>query len=186
MKENILDLKTCQEMYDSGMTLKEIAEYFGTYKLKIQRLGVVTKSSSEKRVERGNNFQTKETKEKLSKIAKERGLGGTTYKTIYEYKGIKFDSSYELTVAKELDLNEIEWTRPSFKDSFIWFDSKNVSHRYTPDFYLPKYNVYLDPKNDYLITQDKDKIDRVQSQNNIRVLILNKKQLEWKTIATLV
>lgn len=28
---------------------------------------------------------------------------------------------------------------------------KGIKHTYTPDFYLPEYNVYLDPKNDYLI-----------------------------------
>ena len=182
----MLNLETCQKMYDSGMTLKEIAEHFNTYKLKIQRLGVITKSFSEKRKERGNYAQTEITKQKLSKIAKENNLGGTTYKTIYEYKGIKLDSSYELCVAKELDKHNIKWIRPDYSHSFIWVDKNNISHRYTPDFFLLDYNVYLDPKNDYLINKDADKISRVQSQNNIKIIILNKNQLHWSIIAGMV
>ena len=59
-------------------------------------------------------------------------------------------------------------------------------HTYTPDLYLPDYNVYLDPKNDFLIENinptlgysDKDKINWVMEQNGVRVIILNKNQLD--------
>lgn len=87
------------------------------------------------------------------------------------------ESSYEYKVAKSLDHNNINWTRPSY----ILYDNK----RYFPDFYLTDYNVYLDPKNDYLITQDRAKIDKVQQQNNITVIILDKTQLSWKEIQLL-
>lgn len=54
-------------------------------------------------------------------------------------------------------------------------------HRYTPDFYLPEYDIYLDPKNDYLINNinpslgynDVEKIKKVSTQNNIKILILD-------------
>ena len=56
------------------------------------------------------------------------------------------------------------------------------------------YDVYLDPKNDYLIENgqlgtgysDSQKIDWVCKQNNIKVLILNKNQLNWKAIKSLI
>ena len=92
-----------------------------------------------------------------------------------------------LRVAKELDANGVSWTRPSY---FLWEDDNSVKHRYYPDFYLPEYGVYLDPKNDYLINNktarfgitDTEKIQRVKEQNGIQILILDKDHLTWKSI----
>ena len=85
------------------------------------------------------------------------------------------ESSYELKVANELDNNNIKWTRPPY----LPYD---VSKKYFPDFYLIDFDVYLDPKNDYLIEQDKDKINSVVEQNNVRVLVLPKNKLTWDEI----
>lgn len=57
-----------------------------------------------------------------------------------------------------------------------------------------KRDVYLDPKNDFLIEninpgtgiKDIDKIHLVESQNNIRCIILNKNQLTWDEIHKLI
>lgn len=97
------------------------------------------------------------------------------------YKGIKLDSSYEVIVAKNLDYSDIVWTRCSRFPYYI----DGVLHYYIPDFYLPKYDVYLDPKNDYLIKninpvlgyKDVDKIEAVMLENNIKIIILSKEQL---------
>lgn len=35
--------------------------------------------------------------------------------------------------------------------SIVYWDDDGKQRRYVPDFYLPKYDLYLDPKNDYLI-----------------------------------
>lgn len=134
---------------------------------------------------------SEQTKQRLSEVAKERGLGGTNYKSIITYNGVKLDSSYELEVARSLDENDVKWLRPS---RFKYTDSKGINHTYTPDFYLTEYDVYLDPKNDYLIENvnpwlgysDVEKIDLVQSQNNIKVIILNKDNLTWDKIKQLI
>lgn len=122
---------------------------------------------------------SEETKRKLSKIAIENGYGGKNYKNIQEYSGVRLESSYELKVAKKLDMNNINWIRPK---RIRWVDSENKIRYYTPDFYLPNYDVYLDPKNDYLIKIDEDKIKRVMSQNCIRVIVLNKSSLDYNSI----
>lgn len=75
-----------------------------------------------------------------------------------------------------------------------YIDACNKIHNYIPDFYLPEYNVYLDPKNDFLINNvnpnlgfsDVDKINWVMQQNNVKVIILNKEQLTWHVIKTLI
>jgi hypothetical protein len=97
------------------------------------------------------------------------------------YKDIWFDSKWEVKVAISLDENNIQWQRP--KVGFIWNDG---GQKYFPDFYLPEYDVYLDPKNPYLQVIDKVKIDETQRINGIRVFVLNEHQLEWKIIKTLI
>lgn len=72
------------------------------------------------------------------------------------------------------------WIRP--KTGFIWTDEGN---KYYPDFYLPDYDVYLDPKNSYLQLKDKVKILEAQRRNLIRVIVLSEDRLSWKHIARL-
>lgn len=88
------------------------------------------------------------------------------------------ESSYEYKVAVELDNHHIIWNRPKGLKYIL----ENKQRTYLPDFYLVEYNVYLDPKNEYLIIQDQQKIECVKEQNNINVIILNKTQLTWKSI----
>ena len=88
-----------------------------------------------------------------------------------------------MQVAKDLDFNNIVWERPSF---LKYKDSKGNYRKYFPDFYLLDYNVYLDPKNDYLIKRDIEKIRRVCLYNNVKVFILNEDQLCWKKIRTII
>ena len=51
----------------------------------------------------------------------------------------------------------------------MWTDKDGNKRRYYPDFYLPDYNVYLDPKNRYLIKVDEYKINRVIKENGIKL-----------------
>lgn len=128
-------------------------------------------------------------KQHLRECALKNKLGGFHMRRGVDYNGIKLDSSYEVVLAKNLDLNNIRWSRP---ERFLYhMDGKE--HYYTPDFYLPDYNVYLDPKNDFLINNvnknlgytDVQKITQVQLENNIKVLILDKNQLDWSVIKEL-
>jgi hypothetical protein len=121
-------------------------------------------------------------RKRLSNIAKQRNFGG--YRPHpnkgSRYKKIWFDSQWEIITAKSLDENGIQWERPRI--GFIWSDQGN---KYYPDFYLPEYNVYLDPKNDYLIKKDKIKIDQAQLRNGIKVIVLSEDNLTWENICKL-
>lgn len=88
---------------------------------------------------------------------------------------VYLESSYELKLAKELDANNIKWIRPKF----LYYIIDNTRKRYFPDFYLIDFDIYLDPKNFYLIEKDKLKIQYVKEQNNIKLLVLNKDELTW-------
>jgi len=130
------------------------------------------------------HLQTDAAKKKLSQHAIRRQLGGHTSKMqiYYHMKNgseVYLQSSYEIKVAESLDKNSIEWSRPTYH---LWNDKNNISHRYYPDFYLPEYDVYLDPKNNYLQIKDEEKIKQVCIQNNIRIIVLSETELEWNTI----
>lgn len=130
-------------------------------------------------------------KQKLSNFAKyQNNFWQYRRKHLKEYNGVMFDSSYEIQVVSSLDENNVLWEKPS---RFSYTDNSGVHHTYTPDIYLPEYDVYLDPKNDFLIEnvnpnlgfKDTDKIKWVQEQNNIRVIIVDKNHLSWDKIKTL-
>jgi hypothetical protein len=127
---------------------------------------------------------TEASKRKLSIIAHKRHLGGQfcgrhLWFTRASGEKVHFHSSYEIKVATDLEKNGIAWTRPG---CLFWLDEQGIQHRYYPDFYLPKYNVFLDPKNDYLIRTDSEKIVRAASQNAVKVLILRSTELSWEKI----
>lgn len=73
------------------------------------------------------------------------------------YNGVVLDSNWELELAKWLDLKNIKWERPKYIE---WFDGVK-RRKYFPDFYLPEYDIYLDPKNRLVIKQDQKKLEEV-------------------------
>lgn len=122
---------------------------------------------------------SKETKEKISAIMAEKMKNRYTASKREEYNGIKLESSWEVILAKDLDANNIKWTRPA---PLLWRDDAGQLRRYYPDFYLIDYNIYLDPKNSYVQKLDKRKFELVIEQNKIKLFMLNKHQLNWKII----
>ena len=132
---------------------------------------------------------TEEFKKYISEIAKKYKLGGWHTSRSFDYNDVKLDSSYEVTLAQDLDKNNIKWERPK---SLLWkFNGKE--HRYYPDFFLPDYNIFVDTKNDYLINninprfgiKDVEKIKFVEIQNNVKIFILDKNNLSWKNLLVL-
>ncbi len=105
---------------------------------------------------------------KRQAIANPNCGGETNYKR-YVYKDISMDSSWEVETAQWLDTRNIKWER-SRKMMFYWTDLTGNKRRYYPDFYLPLYGLYLDPKNKYLIEKDRFKIEAVMKENNITIL----------------
>lgn len=122
------------------------------------------------------------TKNLMSQIRVESLNENAFYSKRTIYNGITLDSSYELKVAQELDENNIDWIRPK---SLIWMDD-GQTRRYIPDFYLLGYNVYLDPKNDYLIKKDARKISLAKEFNDVNIIVLDKNNLTWVNIEGLI
>ena len=73
-----------------------------------------------------------------------------------KYNGVLLDSSWELELAMRLDSLSIKWIRP---EPLKWKDVDGIEHNYFPDFYLPEYDLYLDPKNPQAFKVQKNKIE---------------------------
>ena len=180
-----------QKYYDLGHSIAEVSEKFSVTKQMCMRSKHFTSRAKEDqskmmvatRKNRGTNLHTQDTKNFLSAKAIERGFGGKNYRKTFEYNGVLLESSYELLLAKELDKNNIKWIRPK---RLKWIDETGKQRHYTPDFYLTEFDIYLDPKNDYLIKIDSVKVRLCAIQNNVKIYVLNKSQLSWDYIAGLV
>lgn len=92
-----------------------------------------------------------------------------------------YDSQWEVTLAKSLTANNIHWVRPS---KFILSDGRS----YTPDFYIPEYDIYIDPKAkrpDYY-RKSILKIEMFEQEYNKKCLVIsNLKLLSWAQIQTM-
>lgn len=98
----------------------------------------------------------------LTKEKRNRRIGfhRNTYKYYnkWQNKNVVLQSSWEVKIAELLDSEGIAWVRPK---SIPWVDSEGIEHRYYPDFYLPEHDLYLDPKNEYCMKQDEEKMTAV-------------------------
>ena len=120
----------------------------------------MSEESREKLRKHGTNrTHTQETKEKLSVIglnSKHRRL----VKSVRDYTKldgtvVQLDSSWEEALAKRLDSLNVSWIRP---EPFKWIDKTGKARNYFPDFYLPEYNLFLDPKNPAAMQQQNEKV----------------------------
>ena len=84
------------------------------------------------------------------------------------------ESSYELQFANKLNDMNVYWIRPTY----FWYEQNGIKRRYYPDFYVPEWDTYYDPKNDYLIVQDAKKIKLVMEQNDIMIVVLSKLDID--------
>lgn len=124
---------------------------------------------------------SKECKIKLLSLSLRGKTGGSTKQFIKVKdsfgKEVSLDSSWELTLSEDLNINNIKWTRPS---SFLLSNGR----KYTPDFYLPDYKIYLDPKayrKGYLLQIEK--IAMFEKEFDTTCLVISSKNLlNWKHI----
>lgn len=95
-----------------------------------------------------------------------------------QYNGVRFDSSWEAVVAKFLDDNKVKWERGI---SLNYEDAEGKTRRYFPDFYLPDYDLYVEPKNKLLVERDRHKLKFFESKIKLLYGDLNHilEQLDW-------
>lgn len=126
-------------------------------------------------VSRPHTEETKELIRQKALLSPHRRLKKSTIK----YKGVLLDSSWELVLAKRLDELDIKWIRP---DPILWIDSSGTKHHYFPDFYLPDFDLYLDPKNPQAVRVQKNKLELLLKQHSNIKILYSKLECEKFTI----
>lgn len=119
------------------------------------------------KIKNGTNTHTEKTKQLL----REKALASPhrrLKKRMIEYNGVWLDSTWELELAKRLDYLKIKWVRPT---PVRWKDEQGTYHNYFPDFYLPDYNLYLDPKNPHARRVQRNKLKRLLEQLKNLIII---------------
>lgn len=125
-----------------------------------------------------NKHHTKKTKERMSKShtglqagEKNPMFGKVTHGKWGEYKGIKMRSSYEIAFAQWLELSGYKWEYESKT-----FDLGNTT--YTPDFYLPEFDCYIEIKG-WWRAKGKTKFDLfIMRHTGINIKVLMQKELQ--------
>lgn len=73
---------------------------------------------------------------------------------------------------------KINWVKPTTSNHCLKYIKEGVKKTYTPDFFLSKYNVYLEIKG-YWWGDDKDKMRLVINQNpEVNIKIIEKSDYE--------
>jgi len=106
-----------------------------------------------------DGFKGKTHTEETKEIIKRKALASNhrrLKKRTAVYRGVLLDSSWELALAQRLDELNVKWIRPN---PVQWQDEEGTFHHYFPDFYLPEFDLYLDPKNPAAIKAQKKKLE---------------------------
>lgn len=81
---------------------------------------------------------------------------------------VHLDSSWEEALAIRLDELGVNWSRPK---PIQWIDENGVKHNYFPDFYLPDFDLYIDPKGPYAFKAQINKIKCLTEQVKNLIII---------------
>jgi len=77
---------------------------------------------------------------------------------------VRFAHASERQFARLLDFYQIEWEYEPRSFDLEWDRDGNVTQRFTPDFYLPQYDLYIEitTLNQKLVTRKNRKIRRLR------------------------
>lgn len=173
-----------QSSYDSGMSWRELEKFYGVTQQSIanaRRRGdlVTTRNLSEAtkltyQNGRAASIPNKEFCENLSLQQSTQNRGGRC--KWFLVSGVKVQGTWERNVAEKLNELNIKWEKiRTFPFVYI---KDNKTHRYSPDFYLPDYNCYLEIKG-FWFGEDRIKMDLVIDQNpDKKIVIIEKDKYE--------
>lgn len=171
-----------QEFYDNGNSWREVMDEFGVSNRAVEKavlrgdLKLRDKSSAMKLSlqKHGPRRMGETARKELSIIQSTKNRGGKS--KWYNVSGQLVQGTWERDLAIKFDELGIKWIKLSVnKDVWPYVIDGKLKH-YTPDFYLPEFNVYLDPKG-YWWGDDKRKIEEVKKQHCDKKLLIIEKDL---------
>jgi hypothetical protein len=131
-----------------------------------------TRKKLSESTKRQNANESNETREKRKATIANKVKNGEWHVSLakdhhYNYKNVDLHGKWELNYAMWLDKNSISWQR--CKDSFSYvYEGK--TRRYTPDFYLPESDEYVEIKG-YKTDKDDAKWSQFPKYRTLKVLL---------------
>lgn len=106
---------------------------------------------------------------KVSETVKQKVINGEWHTSLakrmhYKYKGVSLHGKWELKYAMWLDDENIPWVRNKDQFDYVF---KGVQRKYTPDFYLPDTDEYVEIKG---YKTDKDEAKWTQFSKKLTVI----------------
>ena len=81
----------------------------------------------------------------------------------YDVNGVSVQGTWERDIAIQLTKMNIGWIKLKMNNQSLLYIKDGKEHKYTPDFYLPKENIYLEIKG-YWWGDDKRKMDLLEGR----------------------
>lgn len=182
--KNKYDWKKIQAEYDSGLSYKDIIEKYGMSSKSLhgaaKRGDFISRTRSEGvklyLTKNPRSNITEKIRKNISKTIAAKVAAGTWHTSLAKkmhivYKGIPLHGTWELKYAKYLDEMGIVWVRNTDSFSYRYEDKER---RYTPDFYLPETDRYVEVKG-YKTKKDDAKWSQFPPHRTL--LVLMKKDL---------
>lgn len=153
-----------REAWNRGLTKEidnRVKKYGETFTRRVEQGKIDTSKFG------GTNSE--ETAEKIRSTVKEKVKNNNWHNSVsktqrYEYKDVILDSSWELAYAKWLDENNKQWERV---DENFEYEFRGEIKNYTPDFYLPNPDKYIEIKG---LVREKDKAKWRDFSEDLQVL----------------
>lgn len=119
---------------------------------------------------------TEETKRKISQKLSINNKGGRS--KWYEVAGQKVQGTWERNVALKFEELGIVWKKLKTHKDILEYEMDGKIRSYTPDFYLPAYNVFLEVKGRWW-GRDREKMDIVlETHKDKKIVIVEKEQYQ--------
>lgn len=119
---------------------------------------------------------TDDTKLKISKKLSINNKGGRA--KWYTVAGQRVQGTWERDIAYKLEELCIEWYKLKTNKHTLQYVMDNKIRSYTPDFFLPAYDIYLEVKG-FWWGRDKEKMELVQQAHpQVRICIIEKEQFD--------
>lgn len=167
------DWDTLQKDYDAGLSYRQLSQKYGVSQVSIaaakKRGDIVTRTVSEGTKlhfeKNGANIMTDDARDRQSARMSEHNPGGRS--KWFEISGKKVQGTWERDFALYLENHNIPWQRCKPLEYCI----DNKIKRYTPDFYLPIQNIYIEIKGRWW-GNDRKKMEAVIEQHQDKVFCI--------------
>ena len=176
------DWTKIQEFYDNGNSWRDVMREFGPANRAVQKavlrgdLKLRTQSAGVRiaNIKYGTaRLRMGDDARKRTSIRQSLHNNGGKCKW-FQVSGQMLQGTWERNLALKFNELQIEWRKLQVNKDVWPYVIDGKLKNYTPDFYLPEYDVYLDPKG-YWWGNDKRKIEEVKRQHADKHLIILEK-----------